>query len=283
MTHRADLVGTLASFLPPGVARYGFECVGVEQKGRQVAVHFANGHADDADAVIGADGIKSTVRTLLFGPQEPRYAGYTCWRGVCPRPGSIKAGYIGEWWGRGKRFGITTLTNDRVYWFAVHNAPAGRHSADEQSAITTLFQGWSAPVPELIATTLPAHIIHNDILDRPPKRPWSVGRIGLIGDAAHATTPNLGQGGCMAIEDGVALARSLAANADTASAMLAFTAERYGRTAGITNESWRFGQIGQLEGRVSCWLRDRAFGFLLPAFGTRMFSKHALFDIGPLR
>src|SRR5206468_4003455 len=118
--------------LPGGSARFGFECVGVEQKGERVTVRFANGHADEADVVIGADGIKSAVRTALFGPQEPRYAGYTCWRGVCPRPASIKAGYIGEWWGRGKRFGITTLTKDRVYWFSVQNAPPGRHVTDEK-------------------------------------------------------------------------------------------------------------------------------------------------------
>jgi 2-polyprenyl-6-methoxyphenol hydroxylase-like FAD-dependent oxidoreductase len=282
MSHRADLVGALAGFVPPGVARYGFECVGVEPKGQRVAVRFANGQADEADAVIGADGIKSTVRAALFGPQEPRYAGYTCWRGVCSRPGSIKAGYSGEWWGRGKRFGITTLTNDRVYWFAVCNAPAGSHSADELFAVARRFQGWSAPVPELIATTPQGHVIHNDILDRPPRRSWSVGRIGLIGDAAHATTPNLGQGGCLAIEDSVALARCLAAAQDPAAALVAFASERYGRTTVIMKESWRLGKIGQWEGRVSCWLRDRAFGFLLPAFGERLFSKHALFDIGPL-
>jgi 2-polyprenyl-6-methoxyphenol hydroxylase-like FAD-dependent oxidoreductase len=115
MTHRADLVGALAGLLPQGVARYGFECVGVEQKGDRVAVRFANGHADEADVVIGADGIKSVGQTTLFGPQEPRYAGYTCWRGICPRPPAIKAGYIGEWWGRGRRFGITTLPADRIY------------------------------------------------------------------------------------------------------------------------------------------------------------------------
>jgi 2-polyprenyl-6-methoxyphenol hydroxylase-like FAD-dependent oxidoreductase len=283
MVHRAELVGALAGFLPAGVARYGFECVGVEQTGSRVAVRFANGHADEADAVVGADGIKSAVRSILFGPQEPRYAGYTCWRGLCPRPAAIKAGYIGEWWGRGRRFGITTLTGDRVYWFATHNAPAGRHSADELAVVADLFRGWAEPVPELIATTPPDRLLHNDIVDRPPTRSWSVGRVGLIGDAAHPTTPNLGQGGCQAIEDGVVLARALAANPDPARALEAFAAERYERTAGITRESWRIGQVSQWEGRVSCWLRDRLFGFLLPVFGARTFPKHAAFDVGPLR
>ena len=232
--------------------------------------------------MIGADGIKSTVRAILFGPQEPRYAGYTCWRGICPRPASLNAGYIGEWWGRGKRFGITTLPDDRVYWFATHNAPAGRHSADEHSVVTDLFRGWADPVPELIAATPPDRLLHNDIVDRPPTRTWSVGRIGLLGDAAHPTTPNLGQGGCMAIEDGVALARTMAANLNPARAWEAFTAERYNRTTAITNESWRFGKIGQWQGRTSCWLRDRMFGLILPVFGGKMFAKYAFFDVGAL-
>jgi 2-polyprenyl-6-methoxyphenol hydroxylase-like FAD-dependent oxidoreductase len=201
MAHRAELVGALAGLLP-GVARYGHECVGVEQRGDRVEVRFANGAADEADAVIGADGIKSTVRAILFGPQEPRYAGYTCWRGTCPRPAALEPGYIGEWWGRGRRFGITTLPGDRVYWFATHNAPPGQHS--DLSTVTELFRGWADPVPELIATT--SQLLQNDIVDRPPTRAWSVGRIGLIGDAAHPTTPNYGQGGCQAIEDGVVLA-----------------------------------------------------------------------------
>lgn len=277
MIHRADLVGALAGLLP-GVARYGCECVGVEQRGDRVVVRFANGDADEADAVVGADGIKSKVRTILFGPHEPRYAGYTCWRGICPRPAVLEPGYIGEWWGRGRRFGITTLPGDRVYWFATHNTPPGQHSATSRMA--DLFQGWADPVPELIATT--PHLLHNDIVDLPPRRPWSVGRIGLIGDAAHPTTPNFGQGGCQAIEDAVVLTRALAANPDPADALEAFTTERYRRTTAITRESWRFGKVGQWEGRLSCWLRDRMFGFLLPLFGERTFPKHAAFDVGTL-
>jgi 2-polyprenyl-6-methoxyphenol hydroxylase-like FAD-dependent oxidoreductase len=283
MTHRADLVGSLAGLLPAGVARYGFECVAVQQKGDRVTVRFANGHADEADALVGADGIRSTVRVILFGPQEPRYAGYTCWRGICPRPGVLEPGYIGEWWGRGRRFGITTLPGDRVYWFATHNAPAGRHSADELSVVADLFRGWADPVPELIATTAADRLLHNDIVDRPPARPWSVGRVGLIGDAAHPTTPNFGQGGCLAIEDGVVLARALAASPDPARGLEAFAAQRHGRTAAITNESWRFGKVGQWQGPLSCWLRDRVFGFLLPVFGARSFPKYASFDVGPLQ
>lgn len=282
MVHRADLVLALAGFLPPNVARYGFECVKVDHWGDRVAVGFANGHSDEADAVVGADGVKSFVRTAIFGREEPRYAGYTCWRGLCPRPASVEPGYLGEWWGRGKRFGITTLTNGLSYWFAVQNASPGQYPADNLSVVEGLFKGWAHPVSEMISSTPPDRLIQGDILDRPPTRTWSKGRVGLVGDAAHPTTPNLGQGGCMAIEDAVALARAMSRHRNPADAFMAFTAERFRRTAGVTHESWRFGKVGQMEGRLACWVRDAVIGLLMPLTGIRGLIKHASFDVGPL-
>ncbi|MFO0805037.1 MAG: FAD-dependent monooxygenase [Gemmataceae bacterium] len=282
MIHRAELVATLASFLPPDTARYGYECTGVEQAAGRARARFANGHHDEADVVIGADGIRSAVRAAILGQEEPRYSGYTCWRGVGPRPPGIEPGYIGEWWGRGRRFGITTLPRDRVYWFAVANSPPGLKSDNEHAKVKDLFQDWAEPVPEILDTTPAEGVIRNDILDRPPTKTWSAGAVGLIGDAAHPTTPNLGQGGCLAIEDGVVLARVLQASTDLATAWAAFTAERFGRAAAITNESWRFGRIAQWQGRLSCWFRDRAFGMLLPRFGSQTLPKYAAYDVGSL-
>jgi 2-polyprenyl-6-methoxyphenol hydroxylase-like FAD-dependent oxidoreductase len=282
MIHRADLVGTLATFLPAGTAKYGFGCSGVEQHGERVTVHFANGHQDEADLVIGADGLNSAVRTAILGPEPSRYSGYTCWRGVCPRPSTIEPGYLAEWWGRGRRFGITTLPGDRVYWFATLNAPAGEHAIDERAVVAEQFATWADPVPALIAATPPERVLRNDIFDRLPARTWSKGRIGLIGDAAHPTTPNLGQGGCMAIEDAVVLARNLKAHADPVRALEAFAAERRERTSAIVKESWHFGRLGQLEGRWSCAVRDRVLGFVMPRVAMKSIPKHATFDVGTL-
>ncbi len=282
MTHRAELVGALAGCLPAGVAHYGCECVGVEPREGSATVRFKNGRSEDADVVIGADGIRSAVRAALFGAEEPRYAGYPCWRGICPRPASITPGYIAEWWGRGKRFGITTLTRDRVYWWATRNEPAGVRVADERGHLAEAFRSWADPVPELIATTPAGTVLRNDIIDRPPARKWSVGRAGLIGDAAHPTTPNFGQGGCMAIEDSVVLARCLVTNSDPSKALEQFTKERYSRTAAITQESDQFGRIGQWESPFWCAARDRLFGLVLPLIGSRSLPKHAAFDVGSL-
>ncbi len=281
MCHRADLIAALAGCLPAGVVRCGHECVGLEQDGSRVTVRFANGHTDNTDVLVGADGIKSVVRTHLLGPEPPRYSGYTCWRGVCPRPASLPPGSAGEWWGRGRRFGITTLPGDRVYWYTGVNAPAGQRAADEKAACAEAFRGWAAPVPELIASTPPAAVLRNDSFDRPPTREWAKGRVVIVGDAAHPTTPNLGQGGCMAIEDAVVLARCLKRGPDVPASLAAFVRERFARTAAVTNESWRLGRVGQWEGRAACWLRDRLFRVLFPLVGEHSFSKFAAFDVGP--
>lgn len=282
MCHRAELIGALAGCLPDGVVRCGHECVGVEQTADAATARFANGRTDTADVVVAADGIKSVVRAQLVGAEPPRYAGYTCWRGVCPRPASLTPGYFGEWWGRGRRFGITTLPGDRVYWFATLNAPAGRRTADEKAACGDTFRGWADPVPELIASTPPAAVLRNDIFDRPPNPNWATGRVVLVGDAAHPTTPNLGQGGCMAIEDAVVLARCLKRGPDVPTSLTAFVRERFARTSGVTNESRKFGRLGQWEGAAACWVRNRLLRAVLPLVGAKGMTKYAAFDVGAL-
>jgi 2-polyprenyl-6-methoxyphenol hydroxylase-like FAD-dependent oxidoreductase len=282
MIHRADLVAALAEHLPPEVVRFGHECVAVENFENRPRVQFASGHTDEADVVIGADGIRSVVRSAILGPEEPRYSGYTCWRGVCPRPQGLEPGYIGEWWGRGKRLGITTIPGDRIYWFAVENAPPGGREPDERAHLLATFAGWPEPGPTLLATTPDDRIIRNDIIDRPPVRVWSKGAVGLIGDAAHPTTPNLGQGGCLALEDAVALARQLVANPNPARALEAFALERVPRATAIVRESWRFGRLAHKQGRLVCWLRDTALGLFGKLMSPAGFLKHARFDVGPL-
>ncbi|MFO0956455.1 MAG: FAD-dependent monooxygenase [Isosphaeraceae bacterium] len=186
------------------------------------------------------------------------------------------------WTGRGSQVGINTLTGDRVYWFATRNAPAGARAADERAAALEAFRDWAPPLPDLIASTPADGVIRGDILDRPPSRPWSEGRAVLVGDAAHPTTPNFGQGGGMAIEDAVVLARCLANAGDPESALAAFEAERFPRTSAVTNEAWEFGKLLQWEGRASVWLRDLLAGMMIRAAGTNNLIKHARYEVGTI-
>ncbi|MEM9700843.1 MAG: FAD-dependent monooxygenase [Planctomycetota bacterium] len=291
MIHRADLVSALHAALPADSILFGKSCTAVGSVGDQAVVRFADGDEQTADLVIGADGIRSAVRAVTLGESEPRYSGYACWRGLCARPEAIEPGYLGEWWGYGRRLGITTLPDDRVYWWATHNAPPsdGGEANDDLATLRRALADWADPVPQMLADTPEDAAFRHDILDRPPDRRWANLRSVLIGDAAHPTTPNFGQGGCLAIEDGVVLARQLAPIAadrpsgeELTAALERFVTERFRRTSAITNESRRMGRIGQLENRFACGLRDASIGLLLPLIGGRSLPKYAAFDVGSL-
>ncbi len=170
LIHRAELVERLANYLPQQSIRYAAECVDVSQSGGQVSVHFRDGSSDSADVHVGADGIRSIVRCKMFGEEPVRYSGYTCFRGICARPALIEPGYLAEWWGMGKRVGITTLLNDRVYWWATLNAPANWKADDAASELRRQFSGWADPLPEIFDSTLESAVIQNDIIDRPPTK-----------------------------------------------------------------------------------------------------------------
>jgi 2-polyprenyl-6-methoxyphenol hydroxylase-like FAD-dependent oxidoreductase len=124
---------------------------------------------------------------------------------VVPFKGAVQGG---ETWGRGARFGIAPIKGDRAYWFACVNG----HASPEVrtvDAVRTIFQGWHDPIAALINATDEDALLVNDIVDRDPPPFYSRGRVVLVGDAAHATTPNLGQGACQALEDAVILAQCL--------------------------------------------------------------------------
>jgi 2-polyprenyl-6-methoxyphenol hydroxylase-like FAD-dependent oxidoreductase len=275
MIHRAELVDALASALPTGSAHYGFDVTAIHDSGTHVEVTFANGHRDVADLVIGADGIHSKIRALLGDASPPRYAGYTCVRGITAMPSGMEPGYLAEWWGRGSRVGITTLRDRRVYWWATINASPNQRIDDMRAWLSERFGGWAAPVPELMATTPDGAFLQNDIVDRPPTRNWYRGRCLLIGDAAHPTTPNLGQGGCIAIEDAACLWQLFAQSMPLDEMLPAFVTRRYARTTVINRDSNRLGRIGQWSGRTACWWRDAITRRILPLIGVQELLRHA--------
>ncbi len=184
--------------------------------------------------------------------------------------GTLEPGCVAEVWGTARRFGIAPIGKGRIYWWAAHTTPeGGPHSGETKDAkarVLELFSDWAMPVPHLVRATEKAQVIRNDLYDRPALATWSRGRAVLIGDAAHPTTPNLGQGGCTAIEDGVVLANVLATGAGQRRALGVmleeFRAVRAARTDKITRVSRLFGEIGQgarLDQRV---VRDYLMPFI---------------------
>ncbi|TQJ46342.1 FAD-dependent monooxygenase [Streptomyces sp. NBC_00080] len=256
--HRADLLRALAHALPADSLRPGGEVSAVRDGGPCLVVDHGRGESRP-DLVVGADGLRSAVRRALWPEAAgPRYAGYTGWRMVTvplaepPSQGAVT-------WGRGARFGYTALLGGRMYCFATASLPAGASSgSSEYAELLRRFGSWPDPVPDLLAATPVDAVLRHDLYELPPLSSFVRGRVALLGDAAHAMTPNLGQGACQALEDALTLAHCLDSIPDVAAALRSYDLLRRPRTQAITRRSARLGSIGQLSWPPAVVLRDTA-------------------------
>ena len=260
--HRADLLAALLKAVGDNVVQSGVACTSFQQDEMGVRLQLANGEEVAGDLLVGADGIHSTIRAQLFGATKPRYAGYTAWRGIAyTTPDGWNERMATETWGKGKRFGLVPLSRGRIYWFATLNEPEGAPDPEtgRKQRLLKLFFTCRTPVQDVIEATEEAAILHNDIYDRPPLAHWSKGRVTLLGDAAHAMTPNLGQGACQAIEDALVLARCLATESTIVSALQAYERQRIKRANIIVQRSHRLGQVFQWEQPLAARARNTLF------------------------
>ncbi|MEU6137895.1 FAD-dependent oxidoreductase [Nocardioides sp. NPDC047086] len=211
-----------------------------------------------ADVVVAADGIRSTIRNELHQRDDVRYAGYTAYRGVTAEPVPGEASTTGgETWGTGVRVGHVPLVDGRTYWFATANRPAGETGGDHHADVTALVGDWHEPIPQLLAATPPSAVLRGDVCDlRLPLKRFDHGRVVLLGDAAHATTPNLGQGACAAIEDAAVLAAQLTGHARIESALVAYDRTRRPATQRLVRASRLVGALGQVENGPVVAARD---------------------------
>jgi len=261
--HRAELHRILLAALPQDVVRLGAACTGFTQNEQQITATFAGGETAQADLLIGADGIHSAIRAQIWPQVKPRYAGYTAWRGVVVTDQTFTLGQTFEAWGKGARFGVVPLSERLIYWFATANSVAGQtqSAAGHKTRLQQQFQGWHHPIGYLLKATPAEAILHHDIYDLPPFTPWSQGRATLVGDAAHPTTPNMGQGACMAIESAFTLATCFKEHSDIAAALHSYEVQRQPRTAYVTRQSWQIGRVGQWDNQWGCYLRELLMGF----------------------
>jgi 2-polyprenyl-6-methoxyphenol hydroxylase-like FAD-dependent oxidoreductase len=161
-------------------------------------------------------------------------------------------------WGKGLRFGMAGIGHGETYWFAVANAPEGEREEDSLAVVLDRFRAFGTDVRELLAATPAERVFRTDVHDRDPLAGWSRGRVTLLGDAAHPMTPNLGQGGCQAIEDAIVLADALVAERSHEAAFRRYESRRFARTRWIVEESRRFGQAAQATSPLAVWVRNLA-------------------------
>ncbi|HEX8072099.1 MAG TPA: FAD-dependent monooxygenase [Pyrinomonadaceae bacterium] len=279
--HRADLHALLLAALPEDFVRLGAKFVAAEETPEGVTARFADGRAETADLLVGADGLNSAVRRQLFPAVQPRYSGYTSWRGIAPQCEGVAEGFTSESLGRGSRFGIVPIGRGRVYWYATENVPAGQAQpqGERKGHLLRRFEGWHEPVKRLIEVTPDEHVLRNDIYDIEPMRSWHAGRVVLLGDAAHPTTPNMGQGACMAIESAFTLARSISEAVEVEGALGTYERARMKRTAWVTRQSRMAGRVGQVEGRVACAARDLLLAAAPKALMRRTLERAVSFEL----
>ena len=262
--HRADLQHTLLTALPQSSIHLGHALVDHTQHGEKMIAKFTGGHSIESDFLIGADGIHSRIRSQFLNDNDPVFRGYTVWRGISPTiPSAIPSTAAIELHGRGKRFGLGPVGHGRLGWWATANDA----NTDD---LSSLFAGWYQPVLELIEATPPSSILKTGAFDRPSNRNWGRGRMTLLGDAIHPTTPNLGQGGCLAMEDAMVLARCFEKYGASEEALRRYERARYKRTAAVSRYSRYYGAVGQWENVWARGLRRTALSLVPGSLAHRL-------------
>jgi salicylate hydroxylase len=246
--HRADLLNALAARLPPETIRIGHRCVGIDQTADSAQLQFAHGDGFEADVVVAADGIHSTLQKYVVEPAPPEFSGVRAYRGLIPReklPGWPEAVHM-VWMGEGKHFIAYPVRSGRLLNY-VGFVPTEIETVESWSAtgdvkeLSASFDGWDPRIVRLLGAM--GSCYWWGLYDRRPLASWVSGRLVLLGDAAHAMLPHLGQGANQAIEDGVALAVFLQGRDpdEVPDILLRYEKFRRDRTDGLQAESRKTG------------------------------------------
>ncbi|MER5457631.1 FAD-dependent monooxygenase [Micromonospora sp. NPDC002389] len=268
--HRAALHEILLGVLPEGTVVTGAQVTTITEDG-EVGYDGPTGAVrTTADLVVGADGIHSTVRRLMWPDVAPPvHIGVRAWRGVTQVwDGDLVAAIT---WDRGAEFGIVPMVDGRVYWFAAVNAVPGGPVGNEKATVQARFGTWHDPIPALVAAT--DTMLPDDLacLDEPLPT-YVRGRVALLGDAAHAMTPNLGQGANQALEDAIVLA----AVADRSDGLATYDAHRRPRSQQVAKASRAIGRFGQqLENPIAVAARNTVMRLTPPRLALRSMARYA--------
>jgi 2-polyprenyl-6-methoxyphenol hydroxylase-like FAD-dependent oxidoreductase len=265
---RADIQLGLYNALEPGVVQLASEVTGFTDAEDGVTVKTADGREERGSALLGADGIHSAVRAQLRGDQ-PRYTGYMAWRGVAQLDSvPLPPGEANQLLGRGRTCGAFGLTNGRMYWFVTSLMPSGGSDspAGRKADVLKAFSGGPEFIRTAIEATDESTILRNDVWDRPAVESWGAGRVTILGDSAHATSPATGEGGTHAILDAAGVTAALIGVADRLDdasavdgALRSYEAESIARTGAGVARAAGMGKRLHASNPVQCAVRNTVF------------------------
>ncbi|WP_421795264.1 FAD-dependent monooxygenase [Haliscomenobacter sp.] len=279
--HRGQLQQVLLQQLPNTTIHLNKRLQSIQQvPGGKVIAFFEDGSQGESDLLIGADGLRSATRKAIFGEKPLRYSSHTCWRGIIEH--QFEAHHEAkELWAKtgGKRVAMIQVAPNKVYFYYTEKHKPGFKvsTTDQLSYLQAQFREFPPMYTEVITKAKNSEIFHDDLYDLKPLAKWHQDRVMLLGDAAHATTPNMGQGGCQAIEDAWYLAEYLERYNNVSEAFAAYEQFRRPKVNFVVNTSFMLGKISNLGGSLGHRLRNWVLSATPKKMGERQME--ALFRL----
>ncbi|MEM8856857.1 MAG: FAD-dependent monooxygenase [Chloroflexota bacterium] len=271
--HRGKLHEILLANLKSDVC-FGKRLTNISDGENGIHLEFNGDEKQTADVVLAADGIHSAMRQTLFPKSQLRDSGQVCWRGVSDNTavGEFAGSLPVEIWGAGQRMGIVPLADDQTYWYATDvlaSDPITLDDAAEKEHLLNVFADFPAPTLELIKAVPAEKILRHRLNDLAPIPQWHTGSILLLGDAAHAMTPNLGQGAAQGIVDAWTIVGCIKGRATINEAFEQFVALRQKEVNQVVAQCWQIGKVTNIRSSWLSGLRNSTLSLVPASVGDR--------------
>jgi len=258
--HRGKLQQILLEELKSSKIKLNHKLSAINQQTKGYTLIFENGEQVQSSIIIGADGLNSIVRQNILPDNRIRNANQICWRGIAEYKLPMKfRNELNEAWGKSERFGFVQIAENKVYWYALKAFKKNRHEFSIND-LSLYFNKYNSVVRGLVKSTKKEQVVTAEISDLEPTNIWHKANICLIGDAAHATTPNMGQGACQAIEDAYVLSQCID-RYEIRKAFDTYQSLRLPKAHQIVKASWFVGKIAHLTNPLLVGLRNLILRF----------------------